>query len=362
VLDGLVRDLLGQPAEELSEIAAQLLPSGAGLAARIYERAVREGRFEPEAFGLSSRSVAAWREAFRFELPEVVSRIEEESDFGAPTIKIALRFEDGLEVECVRIPMARERFTLCVSSQIGCRLACGFCETAKMGLLRNMTAAEIVSQVVVARAVLGWDVRNLVFMGMGEPLDNADNLIQALAVLNDRRGLGFGQQRMTVCTAGHVEGLERLGELGWRRLGISVSLNAAVDAKRDRLMPVNRRWPLAELRDALIAYRPRPTFPYRLSYCLMPGLNDGRDDAQALIDFALPLLPSIVNVIPYNPGTKPLARAPEPEEVDRFIGWIEQGGVPVRRRITKGRSMMAACGQLGNLELRRSKRLTLVSS
>jgi 23S rRNA (adenine2503-C2)-methyltransferase len=257
--------------------------------------------------------------------------------------------------------MGNDRVTLCISSQVGCKLACGFCDTAKMGLLRQMTAAEIVSQVVVARAVLDWDVRNLVFMGMGEPLDNIEQLLPALAVLNDRRGLSFGQQRMTVCIAGHVEGLSRLRQLGWKRLGISVSLNAAIDEKRDRLMPVNRRWPLAELRDALIAYRPRATFPYRLSYCLMPGLNDSREDAEALIEFARPLLPSIVNVIPYNPGTKPLARAPEAEEVDRFIGWIEAGGIPVKQRITKGRSMMAACGQLGNLELRK-KRLTLVSS
>jgi 23S rRNA (adenine2503-C2)-methyltransferase len=356
-----VRDLLGQPAEELGKLAAQLLPSGAGLADRIYQRAACEGRFEPEAFGLSQRSVDAWREHFCFSLPQVVKQIEEESDFGAPTIKVALRFSDGLEVECVRIPMANDRFTLCVSSQVGCKLACGFCETAKMGLLRQMTAAEIASQVVVARSVLGWDVRNLVFMGMGEPLDNVENLIAALAVLNDRRGLAFGQQRMTVCTAGHVDGLRRLRELGWKRLGISVSLNAAIDEKRDRLMPVNKRWPLAALSQALIDYRPRASFPYRLSYCLMPGLNDSQEDAVALIDFARPLLPSIVNVIPYNPGTKPLARAPEAEEVERFIRLIEEGGIPVRQRITKGRSMMAACGQLGNLELKK-KRLSLVTS
>ncbi len=350
-----MHELLGHTAADLAELARGTLSSGAGMALKIWERAIREGRFEPEALGLSGRSVEAWRSSFSLALPRVARRVEEPSGFGAPTIKVALAFADGLEVECVRVPMANDRFTLCVSSQVGCKLACGFCETAKMGLLRNLTAAEIVSQLVVARAVLGWDVRNVVFMGMGEPLDNVDNLVRALEVLNDRRGLAFGQQRLTVCTAGHVDGIRRLARMGWKRLGLSVSLNAALDEKRDRLMPVNRRWPLAELQAALVDYRPRPSFPFRISYCLMPGLNDTPADAAAVIAFVAPLLPSIVNVIPYNPGTRPLARAPEPEEVDRFVGWIEAGGVPVKRRITKGRSMMAACGQLGNLTLRKHR-------
>jgi 23S rRNA (adenine2503-C2)-methyltransferase len=350
-----VRELLDHTAAQISAVASEILPAGAGLAIPIYQRALSTGRFEPEAFGLSERSIRGWREHFRLRLPEVARRIDEPSDFGAPTIKVALRFHDGLEVESVRVPMARGRFSLCVSSQVGCKLGCGFCETAKMGLLRDLTPGEIVAQVVVACAVLGWDIANVVFMGMGEPLDNVENLIGALHVLNDRRGLAFGQQRITVCTAGHVDGIRRLAELGWKRLGLSVSLNAAIDEKRDRLMPVNRRWPVAALKEALIDYRPRAAFPYRISYCLMPGINDGPEDVAALIEFVRPLMPSIVNVIPYNPGTKPLSRAPEPDEVDRFIRAVDAGGVPVRQRITKGRSMMAACGQLGNLELRKKR-------
>lgn len=333
--------------------SARTLASGGGAAGTIYERALGAGRFEPEAFGLSPRSVEAWRGAFTLTLPEVRTTHAE-----GDTVKAVLVLDDGLEVECVRVPMEHGRFTLCISSQVGCRLGCGFCETAKMGLLRNLSASEIVAQVVVARTVLRWDVHNVVFMGMGEPLENVENLMRALRVLNDDKGLAFGQQRLNVCTAGHVPGLLRLSELGWKRLGISVSLNAATDDKRNKLMPVNRRFPLRDLQEALIAYRPRKRFVYRVSYCLLPGLNDTVEDAAALAAFVRPIEPALVNVIPYNPGTRPLTRAPDSDEVARFLSWVRAEGVFAKERATKGRSQMAACGQLGNLELR--KRLRVV--
>jgi 23S rRNA (adenine2503-C2)-methyltransferase len=282
-------------------------------------------------------------------LPEVIRTAEEDG-----TVKLVLRLADGLEVEAVRIPMGEDKATLCVSSQVGCKLACGFCETGRMGLLRSLSADEIMAQVRVARA-LGYDVRNIVFMGMGEPLDNVEPLMEALVRLN--REMGFGQQRMNVCTAGHVDGLRRLRELGWKRLGISLSLNAASDAKRDRLMPINRRWNLAAVQEAMIAYRPRAKLVYRISYCLLPGLNDEEADADGIAAFVGPLAPALVNVIPYNPGTHPMTRAPEPHEIDRFFGWLRARGVPARVRVTKGRSEMAACGQLGNLELRKRLRV-----
>lgn len=341
---------------ELIAAARALLPRGAGVAARVYREAMLDGTYEPESLGLSASSVAAWRARFRFELPEVEALAREETHVG-PTAKAVLRLEDGYEVECVHIPMGRGRYTLCVSSQVGCKMGCAFCETGRMGLLRHLGTAEIVGQVLVARHVLGWDVGNVVFMGMGEALDNADAVLDALRVMNDPGGLGMAQERFTVCTVGNVRGLERLKELGFKRLNVSVSLNSAKDELRSRLMPVNRKTPLAELQRALAAYRPRRNFALGVNYCLMPGLNDAREDAADVARFCAPLERVLVNVIPYNPGNAPLTRAPTDDEIDRFIGWLRDEGLAVRRRITKGRSVMAACGQLGNAELRARRRV-----
>jgi 23S rRNA (adenine2503-C2)-methyltransferase len=249
-------------------------------------------------------------------------------------------------------------YTLCLSSQVGCKMGCTFCETGRMGLIRHLTAAEIVAEVVTVRAKLGWSVRNLVFMGMGEALDNADNVIQALKVLTDQRGLHFSQERLTICTAGHAEGLAKLAALGWKRLNLSISLNAANDEARSRIMPVNRKTPLAELQQILAAYPQRRNFTLGVNYCLMPGMNDARQDATDIAAFCQPLGRVLINLIPYNPGNAPLTRAPEEDEIIRFIGWLREENLPVRRRVTKGRSIMAACGQLGNVELRKRPKPT----
>lgn len=349
-------DLLGSTGAQVMAEARRRLARGYGRAREVYQDAVFRGRFAPEFHGLAAESAAGWRRHFVLRLPRVTRTHEEAAGAGERTVKAVLALHDGLEVECVRIPMGSGRTTLCVSSQVGCRLACAFCETAKLGLLRNLTPSEIVAQVVVARAVLGWSIRNIVFMGMGEPMDNADAVVQALRVLTDRRGLSYGQQRITVCTAGRPDGLEKLARLGFTRLDIAVSLNAATDEKRNRLMPVNRRVPLADLQRALVAYPRRRGYVYAINYCLLPGINDTRDDARAVAEFCRPLGRVLVNVIGYNPGSKPLARAPRAAEVSRFTDWLTRAGVPARPRVTKGRSVMAACGQLGNVELRRRGR------
>ncbi|MBK6683779.1 MAG: 23S rRNA (adenine(2503)-C(2))-methyltransferase RlmN [Deltaproteobacteria bacterium] len=351
-MDGPI-DLLGQPGPELAQLAKRHLPSGHGIWREIYRDALR-GEFEPERYGLNERSAAGWRAHFRLELPKVVRVLEEPTEGFDDTVKLVLRTQDGMELESVRIPMGGDRYTLCVSSQVGCKLACAFCETGKMGLLRDLTVPEIIGQVVVGRS-LGKPIRNIVFMGMGEPLDNLDNLVQALKVLNDQWGLSFGQERITVCTAGVPAGLERLGRLGWKRLDLAISLNAAEDTLRDRLMPINRRHNLAELQAALVAYPRRKSFVYAINYCLMPGINDRPEDAVAVAEFCRPLQRALVNLIPYNPGSSPLTRAPAEEEIERFITWLKDAGALVRRRVTKGRSSMAACGQLGNVELRKQR-------
>lgn len=341
--------------DELRACAREHVPRGAGKARSIYQQVLREGRFEPEAVGLGAEASAAWRAAFSFSLPEVVRVVDEEGETGI-TAKAVLRTDDGLEIECVRIPMGRGRHTLCISSQVGCKMGCAFCETARLGLLRHLRVDEIVGQVLVARQILGWDVRNVVLMGMGEALDNYDNVIRAIRIFNDSAGLAMAQERLTVCTVGRVDGIRRLRAEGFKRLNLSVSLNATEDATRDRLMPVNRKAPLTALQAELACYQPRPNFALGVNYCLMPGINDTRQDAARIAAFCAPIPRALVNVIPYNPGNHPLTRAPTDAEVDTFLGWLRDEGLPVRKRITKGRSVMAACGQLGNAELRERRR------
>ncbi len=340
---------------DLAERAKAVLARGHGVARRIHRQVMHEGRFEPECFGLGTEAARAWRSEFSFELPALVSVQSDEGDYGA-TSKMVLRLQDGLEVESVRIPMGRGRYTLCISSQVGCKMGCGFCETGRMGLLRQLRTEEIIAQLLVARHQLGWRIRNIVFMGMGEALDNPENVLQALRVLNDEAGLAIGQERLTICTVGHVEGIRMLDQLGFKRLNLSISLNAARDSLRNELMPINRRTDLAELQKALTAYRPRRNFALGVNYCLLPGINDGEADARDVAAFCKPLDRVLVNLIPYNPGSKPLTRAPEDAEVERFIGWLRAEGLPVRERVTKGRSVMAACGQLGNPAAREERR------
>lgn len=340
---------------ELVEAARARLPRGHGAARRIHRQVMREGRFDPSAFGLGEVARREWEASFAFTLPEVVRLQSDEGDRGVTT-KIVLRFDDGLEAESVCIPMGRGRTTLCVSSQVGCKMGCTFCETGRMGLLRHLRADEIVSQLLVARHRLGWPIRNVVFMGMGEALDNADQVFRALRVMNDEAGLAIGQERLTICTVGYVEGIRRLQREGFKRLNLSISLNAANDTLRSQIMPINRRTDLASLQEVLADYRPRRNFALGVNYCLLPGMNDTRSDARAIAEFCAPLGRVMVNLIPYNPGTTPLTRAPEEHEVDRFIGWLREEGLPVRERVTKGRSVMAACGQLGDPDARSRRR------
>jgi 23S rRNA (adenine2503-C2)-methyltransferase len=334
--------------------AARTLPSGAGIAGRLYRRLFSTGKYEPEDFGLSVTNAASWRRGFSAN-PLVSSLVAEEPGEFGPTAKAVLRTSDGLAIECVLIPMStreidESRATLCVSSQAGCRMGCAFCETGLGGLARSLTAGEIVAQVFTARFALGWRFRNIVFMGMGEPLDNAENLIGSLRILLDPSGFGFSQERITVCTVGHVDGLCRLAREPWPRLNLSVSLNSADQATRDALMPIGRRWPLDDLSQALSDYPKHRNFILGVNYCLIPGMNDDPEDARRVAAFCAPLGRVTVNLIPYNPGSAPIGRSPTEDEVETFIALLKAENLTVRRRATKGRSIMAACGQLGRSE------------
>ncbi len=272
--------------------------------------------------------------------------------------KFVQQTPDGYEIESVIVPMRgrhRSWYAVCLSTQIGCAMGCAFCETARMGFRRDLTAGEIVGQVVAARQLLGEHadrLRNVVFMGMGEPFNNFDQVLQSVRVLTDPSGLSIGKPRITVSTVGRTDGIRRLGALRWLRLNLAVSLNAPNDEIRSRIMPVNRVEPMARLREALLAYPRRNCGFVMIEYVLIPGVNDAREHAMELADYLRPLS-CCVNVIPYNPRRQSPWPAPDEESIQRFLGWLDEFGQFCKRRITKGRNHMAACGQLGNRGLDR---------
>jgi 23S rRNA (adenine2503-C2)-methyltransferase len=344
-----VIDILGLTSSELAERASRVLPSGAGVSGRVYARAFEKGVLDVEGLGLSKASEAAWRGHFTVRLLKVLRVVQDETGADA-TAKAVLGLVDGSEIECVRIPMpggGGGKSTLCVSSQVGCRMGCAFCETGRAGLHRDLRAAEIVSQALTARLALGWDCGNIVFMGMGECLDNLGEVARAISVLGDSRGFAYAQERLTLCSSGPPGSIEALRELGLKRINLSISLNAASDEKRSALMPVNRSNGLDALASSLAAYPMRANFVLGVNWCLMPGVNDSREDAREAAAFCARIGRCIVNLIPYNPGREPISRAPDEGELARFASWLEEEGLAVKRRASKGDRIMAGCGQLG---------------
>lgn len=264
----------------------------------------------------------------------------------AGVVKFASALADDHVIESVVIP-ALGRTTLCVSSQVGCRMGCSFCTTGGMGFLRNLTVEEIVWQIYTARFTLGHRIDNIVFMGMGEPLDNVDNVVQAVRVMNDQRGLDIALSHITISTAGHADGLRSLAALDLRKLRLAVSLNTADNGLRSTLMPINRRYPLELLKEELRLYPLARDSVIFLEYVLLAGVNDSWDDAQKLIHWVQELPPVRVNVIPYNGDGASTFISPTPAQILRFSAWLKEGRVFVRVRQSRGREIMAACGQLG---------------
>ena len=273
-------------------------------------------------------------------LPELTRHIEADG-----VTKLQLRLSDGLAVETVLIPMPHHA-TVCVSCQVGCRMGCRFCETGQMGLLRQLTTDEIVAQVYMVRIRLGAAVRNVVFMGMGEPLDNFNAVVQAIRVLEDQRGLNIAKRRITVSTVGLVPGIERLSELNWPQLKLAVSLNATANDQRSALMPINQCFDLQELRTALERYPLARGNVLLVEYVLIKNVNDTPEDARRLAGY-LAGLPVRINLIPYNPRQASPFEAPTQEEVHRFHQALIKVGLFVHLRRSKGAGIQAACGQLG---------------
>ena len=260
------------------------------------------------------------------------------------TRKMLFELGDGARVESVLIP-EEDHSTLCVSSQVGCRQGCRFCRTATMGFKRNLTPSEIMGQVLAGRALADpqQPLTNLVFMGMGEPLDNLNHLLVALEHILGDYGLQMSQRKVTVSTVGLIPFLPRLGAA--TPAALAVSLNAPNDELRSKLMPINRRFPLARLKAALAAYPLKPTRRITLEYVLLGGVNDQPAQARELAAWVRDL-PCKVNLIAFNPHPGADFAPPSPQDLERFQQILVDAQVTALLRRSRGQDIDAACGQL----------------
>jgi 23S rRNA (adenine2503-C2)-methyltransferase len=295
-------------------------------------------------------------ETFTLARPEIVT--EQISVDG--TRKWLLRLDDGKEIETVYIP-EEDRGTLCISSQVGCTLTCSFCHTGTQRLVRNLTPGEIVGQIMLARDRIGdWPgaaaedsrglpgserkITNVVLMGMGEPLYNFDHVRDAMAVAADGEGLAIGKRRITLSTSGVAPEIPRWGEEAGTMLAIS--LHAVRDELRDRLVPINKKWPIKELLAACRAY-PGLSNAKRITfeYVMLKGVNDSVADAKQLVRL-LAKIPAKINLIPFNPWPGAPFECSDWEQIEKFAEVVNRAGYASPVRLPRGRDIMAACGQL----------------
>ena len=285
---------------------------------------------------------------FSLERPEIVERLISQDG----TRKYLIRMAPGIEVESVFIPDVSKTGALCVSSQVGCTLTCKFCHTGTQRLVRNLTPAEIVLQVIIARDDLGeWPttqenrkLTNIVFMGMGEPLYNTEAVGDSLDTICDPEGLGIGRRRITVSTSGVVP---EIGPMGARTSAmLAISLHAANDKLREQIMPINRKYPLAELMQACREY-PGLSNSKRITfeYVMLKGVNDSPKHANELIKL-LRGIPAKVNLIPFNPWPGSDYECSDWETIEAFADKVNRAGYASPIRTPRGRDILAACGQL----------------
>lgn len=312
-------------------------------------------------FGRLQR-VRTWQPDRLFLAREIRTWLEANTDLSLPTIleshpssdgstKLVLGLTDGHRIEAVHMPRPMEdrRVTFCVSSQVGCAMGCTFCATGAMGIVRNLTAGEIVGQVLAVMRQLGpaqGEFISLVFMGMGEPLHNLEHVHRAITVLCHPEGMILSPNRITVSTSGLVSGIEKLARMT-PRPQLAVSLNATTDAMRSATMPVNRAWNLARLRQAIETWEPKRHERLLFEYVMLAGVNDTLEDADRLVDWLGDLRHRHnVNLIPMNEHPHSSFREPAEERLQAFARRLHQQGCFVTVRRSRGRDVQAACGQL----------------
>ena len=259
--------------------------------------------------------------------------------------KLVFGLADGKQLETVLMPN-NTHYTVCVSTQVGCAMGCTFCMTARMGLVRNLSAGEILQQVVQAARAAEPDkiIRNVVFMGMGEPFHNYDNVMKALDILNEDHGFGISWRRITVSTSGLVPAIRKFAK-AHNKANLAVSLNGATDAMRASLMPINRRWPLAELLEACKLLPAVNRYRITFEYILIKGITDDLSSARELVRLLHPLKCK-VNLIPCNTGPDSAHQAPGLDHCRAFQEVLLARGLLATLRISKGQDIQAACGQL----------------
>jgi 23S rRNA (adenine2503-C2)-methyltransferase len=356
------QDLVGLSRDAIREAlaAAGMDERQAKLRAKqIWHQIYNRGACDFEAMSDIAKPHRTWlAERFVIGRPQVMEHLVSTDG----TRKWLLRTPDGNDFEMVFIPDA-DRGTLCVSSQVGCTLNCRFCHTGTMRLVRNLTAGEIVGQVMLARDTLGeWPsqpegrmLSNIVMMGMGEPLYNFDNVRDALKIVMDGDGLGLSRRRITLSTSGVVPMMERAGEeIG---VNLAVSLHAVTKEIRDEIVPLNRKYGIDELLQACADY-PGVNNARRITfeYVMLKDKNDSDEDAHELVRLIRKYkLPAKVNLIPFNPWPGALYECSSPERVQRFSDIIFEAGISAPVRRPRGRDIMAACGQLKSASEKKSR-------
>lgn len=265
------------------------------------------------------------------------------------TIKNAVKLHDGLTVESVLIP-TNSRTTACVSSQVGCSLNCKFCATARLKRMRNLNPDEIVDQVVVidqqSKLYHNRPLSNIVFMGMGEPLMNYNNVLKAIDKITSSEGLGMSPKRITVSTSGVPKIIKKMADEEVK-FNLAVSLHSALDEVRTQIMPFNEQMPLIELKEALQYWYAKTKKRITYEYVVWEGINDRKEDIDALLSFCK-AVPSKVNIIEYNPIDDGQFQQASPEAIDAYVKVLERNGVTVTVRRSRGKDIDAACGQLAN--------------
>mgnify|MGYP000181162430 CR=1 FL=1 len=279
--------------------------------------------------------------ANRFRLPPV--GLVEIHGPPAGTRKLLVELPDGERVEEVLIP-ARSWRTVCVSSQVGCRFHCAFCASGQAGFRRHLEAGEMVGEILLAAQVYGQPPTHVVFMGIGEPLDNYDAVLRTIRIINDKQGLAIGARRITISTCGLAPAILRLAEEGLQ-VELSVSLHATNDELRSRLMPINRKYPLATLLDACRTYFERTKRLITFEYVLIRGVNDTPNHVRELVDL-LSGLQCRVNLIPLSPVAEFAGEASRRDVVETFLRALQQAGINATVRVSKGCEVKGACGQL----------------
>jgi 23S rRNA (adenine2503-C2)-methyltransferase len=282
-------------------------------------------------------------QSFEFYLPEIDTALKSIDQ----SVKFLLKTPDHFFIESVLMPL-ESRVTLCISSQVGCKMACTFCQTGKMGLARNLSSGEILSQILLANRYLQQNgstqkVSNIVFMGMGEPLDNFDAVVKAVKSMTHENALGLSKNRVTISTCGLVPEIEKLGQEV--EVSLAISLHSADDNQRSNMMPINKKYSLQELKKALLAYPVTTRHGITFEYVMIHDENDSIDHAKKLVKF-IHGLKAKVNLIPMNPHPGSSMKATDPVRLKAFQTYLSDRSIPAPIRYSRGQDVSAACGQL----------------